>query len=95
MEPEKLALVLAGILAPFVSQIIKWLVGQVGGELKDRVALWATFGLSVVLAAIVLTATGALNLSGGDPTTIVSALLEAAGLVFGVATLIYKSWKPA
>lgn len=82
MSAEALAVFLAGIVAPFVVEFLK------RGNLTGRIALWLAFGTSVVLAFMALLVTGGFDVGAimADPTQLVGAV----GIVFSLATLVYK-----
>jgi uncharacterized Tic20 family protein len=79
-------LVIAGLVAPFVIQIIK----TVFGDLEGKEALWATFGVSVVFAVAAGLLSGYLIAPAGDQVAVTSSVLTQFGTVLGLATAIYK-----
>jgi predicted membrane-bound mannosyltransferase len=78
---QQLALTLAGIVAPFIVQLIRKYFGV--HALKDWVAQAIVLVVSVVLAVIAGLITGELETA--------TDVISAAGQVFAVATLVYKS----
>ena len=88
MTAEQLALFVASLVAPFLIQYLKkWF-----GNLEAVNALWVAFGTSVVLGGLALFLTGGLGLACdlSDPLHCVAGAIEAVGVVFGLATVIYK-----
>ena len=91
---EALALLIAGLVAPYLTQ---WLKGLFGG-IEAKPALWLSFGISVVIAALALIVTGQLGWTAppGEPVESISWFVQFAGAVFALATLVYKTIiKPA
>jgi len=90
MTAETVGLFFAGLIAPI---LIQWLKK---GKLEGRTALYLSFGVSVVLAVVCMLLTGELPAVGsaGDPAALIASVLEAAGVVFALATLLYKTIKP-
>ena len=86
---EALALLLAGFVAPYLAQVLKRLFGDV----EAMPALWLSFVVSVLLAAVAMLITGALGWSMPplDPIGLVSWVFELGLMVFGLATLVYKN----
>jgi len=86
---EALALLLVGIVAPYLSQVLKAIFGDVNG----LPALWLSFAVSTVLAIVALLVTGELGWSAPplDPPSLFSWFVELALAVYGLATVIYKS----
>ena len=80
MDAQTLALFIAGILAPYITELLK------RGQVEGKKALWLAFVVSVVLAIGALLVTGGLSVS--DPTQFAGA----AGAVFSLATIIYKQF---
>ncbi len=78
---QQLALTLAGVVTPFIVQFLRKYLGE--AALKDWVAQLVVLGVSLVLAIGAGISTGEL----GDVTDV----LTAAGTVFAVATVVYKS----
>ena len=88
MTAEQLALFVAGLIAPFLTQLLKkWF-----GDLEAKPALWVSFGASAALAAVALFLTGGFKIACdlGNPLTCITGIVEAIGVVFGLATVIYK-----
>ena len=91
---EALALLIAGLVAPYLTQ---WLKRLFGG-LEAKPALWLSFGVSVVIATLALIVTGQLGWTAppGEPVEVISWFAQFAGAVFALATLVYKTFiKPA
>ena len=82
MGAQAFAVFVAGLVAPFVIQVIKNYFGQ-----NDKGALWLAFGVSVVIAVVALLVTGELP-SVADPTQLGAAI----GVVFSIATVVYKQF---
>jgi len=87
---EALALLIAGLVAPYLTQWLKKLFGS----LEARPALWLAFGVSAVVAVIALLVTGELGwtLPPGEPIQAVVWFLEHTGIVFALATLVYHQF---
>lgn len=81
IKMEQLALTCAGAVTPFIVQFIRKYLGDVA--LKDWVAQLIVFGVSLVLAIGAGAFTGEL----GNATDVITA----AGAVFAVSTVVYKS----
>lgn len=79
-------LVIAGLIAPFVTQLIK----SIFGNLEGKEALWATFAVAFVFALLAYLVSGGLAVPGGEPVEVVSSILTQFGTVLGLATAIYK-----
>lgn len=87
MNVQEVALLVAGIVVPFLAMAKKWL------NLEGKPALWFTFGVSAVVAFIAAALTGALPKAGlGDPAAFLAVWLEFAAAAFGIATLVYKQF---
>jgi len=89
MTGQALALFIVGLAAPFIIQQLKKLFGG----LEDWRALWVAFGVSFALAALCQLGTGelAINCVAGDPAGCTASVLEAGLVVFGLATVVYKT----
>ena len=88
MTAEQLALFVAGLIAPFLAQLLKkWF-----GGIEAKAALWVAFGASAVLAALAMLLTGGLAFACdlSNPLGCIAGVLESVGVVFGLATVIYK-----
>ncbi len=87
---EALALILAGFVAPYLAQLLKRLFGDV----EAMAALWLSFAVSVVLAGVAMLITGRLGWSAPptDPVGLLTWIFELGLAVFGLATMIYKTW---
>lgn len=85
MEAEAtiVALAVAGVVTPWVTEIIKKFIGDPSG----KKALTVSIIISFLIAGGVLFYQGALNFS--DPT----AIFASAGLVLGVASAVYQYFK--
>lgn len=90
MTAQTLALFIAGVIAPILTQWLK------RGKIEGRAALYLTFGVSTLLAVVCMLVTGELPSLGsvGDPILLITSILEAAGVVFALATLLYKTFRP-
>lgn len=87
MTAEQLALFVGGLIAPFLIQYLKkWF-----GDVEAKAALWVALGVSAALAAACQLLTGgfAVDCTTG-PVGCIAGILEAIGVVFGLATVIYK-----
>jgi len=85
---KALALLFAGLIAPYLTQWLK----KVFGDVEALPALWIAFGVSVALSAICLLVTGELGWTAppSEPIAAVTWFFEFAGTVFALATLVYK-----
>lgn len=87
MSAEALALFIAGIVSPFLAQLVKEVLG-----LEGKVAAWAAFIVSMVIAILAMVLSGGFSgISLDDPATAAGALVTKIGVVFTIATLVYKS----
>ncbi|CAK0747765.1 membrane hypothetical protein [Gammaproteobacteria bacterium] len=78
----------AGMLAPFMVQLLKGGLGLSGGP-----AVVLTFVVAYVLGLVVALVTGAkLPSWNGDPVAFCTELAQVAGIAFALATVIYESW---
>lgn len=85
MNPVDAGLVLGGLIAPFVINILK----QPGWSRTMK--LWLSMGVSVVLGILALYATGGLTLAPWDnPVEFLTAVLASGSEVLGIATVVYK-----
>jgi hypothetical protein len=83
---ETIVSVLLGPLAYYIVQGIKQRTG-----IQGIAALWTTFGVSVVLAAVtVFTVEGVDGFDLSDPIAFATRLLSLIGTTFTVATMIYR-----
>ena len=89
MNAEAFALVLAGLVAPWLVKV----VNQMGW--KGPRALWLALGVSVGLALVALLATGGLQLelAWADPIAFAGALGQAAALVWGLGQVVFQALK--
>jgi small-conductance mechanosensitive channel len=78
---QQLALALAGVVAPFLIQLLRKYLGE--HALKDWVAQAIVLAVSIVLALFAGLGTGELS----DAKDV----LGAVSMVFAVATVVYKS----
>ena len=87
MSAEAIALLIAGLIAPWLAQAIKdWL------KLSGGAAAWLAFVVSVVVALVAVVVTGGLAaVPWADPPAAVVALAGICGAVFAIATLVYQS----
>ena len=83
-----LALVIAGAIAPYLTQVLKKLFG----DLEALPALWMSFAVAVLVSFIALTVTGELGWTAppSEPIAAATWFLQFVGSVFGMATLVYK-----
>jgi len=88
VSAEQIALLLAGIVAPFVINVIKNWLGWSG-----KPALWLSFGCAVVVAVVAMLVAGQFQpIEWGNPLVAIEAVIKAAGVVFALATLVYKQF---
>lgn len=82
MNAQTIALFVAGLIAPYIANLVK----------TDRItgawAAWLALLVSVVCALVALLVTGGLSDALTDP----GKLVEKAGAVFALSTLVYHSW---
>lgn len=85
---EGLALMIAGFIAPYLTQVLKRLFG----DLESMPALWLSFVVAVVISLVALVITGELGWTTppSEPVAFVTWFLQFVGGVFGIATLVYK-----
>jgi hypothetical protein len=82
------------LFGPVAVAVTSWLKKFLG--LSGIAALWLTMAVSVVLGFLAALATGQLSLSNpGDPVGFIETLLKDAGVVFAVATVLYRHVKEA
>lgn len=81
MSAETLAIVLGGLVAMFLVQLFK----RIG--IADRIALWVTYVVSVVLAALIWL------LKGGSLEP--DALVVAGGAIMGYSQIIWRQFVKA
>ena len=86
---ESVLLVLAGILAPFVTQVVKKLFNNP----EDMNAIWVLYGVSFILAALAWLASGKMGTFTGDPINDVAVAGNAIAGAAGWATLVYNLFK--
>ena len=87
MGAEALALLIAGLIAPWVIQAIKGWLGLSGAP-----AAWLTLVVSVVIAVVAVVVTGGLSaIPWSDPVAAVQALGVIGGVVFTIASMVYKT----
>ena len=87
---EGLALLIAGLIAPYLTQLLKkWF-----GGLEARPALWLAFGVSILVSVLALLATGALGWTAPptEPVAAIGWFAKMAGSVFALATLVYHQF---
>ena len=85
LSPENLVVI--GLVASVVTQALRLLANHYGYKAPREVASVALFVISVALAVAFF---GLPQISGGDPSVLAGALLQAAAAVFGSAALIYN-----
>jgi cell shape-determining protein MreD len=86
---EQFEIIVSMLLGPLAYYLVQEIKKRTG--IQGIAALWATFGVSAVLAAVTVFAvegTGGFHLS--DPIAFVTRLLSLMGTVFMVATMIYR-----
>ena len=84
-------LALAGVFLGLVISLIKTLYSTATGKpLEGAGAYWLTFGLSFVMAAVILYFTDALGTAPSDPLAFAEWLALAYTLVAGAAGTIYR-----
>jgi hypothetical protein len=85
---EQIALLLAGIVAPFLINVIKNWLGWSG-----KPALWLSLACSVVIAVVAMLIAGQFQPSDwSNPLLAADAILKACAIIFALATLIYKQF---
>ena len=85
-----LAMLIAGLVAPY---LIQWLKKLFGG-LEARPALWLAFAAAVLLSALSLLVTGEMGWTppAGEPVQAMTWFLEHVGVVFALATIVYHQF---
>jgi len=83
MEAQGIAVLIAGVLAPLLVQLVRKLAGPVTSN--DLVAQAVSLLISILLAAAALALTGELAADG--------TLLGAFTAVFTISTVIYKQFQ--
>jgi drug/metabolite transporter (DMT)-like permease len=86
---ENVLLVLAGIAAPFVTQLVKKLFNNP----EEMGAVWTLYGVSFILAALAWLASGKMGTFTGDPINDVAVAGNAIAGAAGWATLVYNLFK--
>ena len=88
---EELLLALAGLIVPFLIQLVKavhkWLADE---QMTSGTALSWTFALCLVVAAVAKVLGGELFIPPGGLAVALPELLAQFGVVIGLATTIYK-----
>jgi hypothetical protein len=87
---ESVLLVLAGITAPFITQLVKKLFNN---NPEDMGAIWVLYGVSFILAALAWLASGKMGTFTGDPINDVAVAGNAIAGAAGWATLVYNLFK--
>lgn len=82
MSAKTIALVVGGIVAMFLVQVLKTLP-----RIQDRVSLWVAYIVSLVVALFVYL------ISGGPPTP--DGLVTAGGAIMGYSTIVYRQFLKA
>lgn len=85
-----LAMMIAGIVTPYLTQ---WLKKLFGG-LEAKSALWVAFGVSVGVSVAALLFTGGMGWTPplDEPVQTVTWFVEHVGVVFALATLVYHQF---
>ena len=86
-------LILVGIVAPFVIQVIKAIYNQVkGAPMSDAAALNTTYVVAIIAAAVGKWLAGDTFIPpGGDLSIVIPTLLGEIGIVLAAATVVFKS----
>jgi len=80
-------IILIGMLASVLSQVVKYLAAKSDKVMSRPMLTVVVFAISVALGAFWMTPVVA---TSGDPLAVTKSILEAASMVFGFATLIYN-----
>ena len=92
MSDEAL-LVIAGILAPFVVQLVKEIQRRLyGTDLGPQASLGWTYAVCLVLAVVAKVSSGEVFLPAGGLDVVAGDVLTQLGIVLGLATFFYKSF---
>ena len=85
-------LILVGLVAPFVIQVIKAIYKQLKGvPMSDGAALNTTYVVAIVAAAIGKWLAGDTFIPpGGDLSVVIPTLLGEIGIVLAAATVVFK-----
>jgi len=85
-------LLLVGIIAPFVIQLVKTIYDKVNGApMSDKAALNTTYVLAIVAAGVGKLLSGEAVVPQGNFVDVAPILLGQVTLVLGSATAIYKT----
>ena len=95
---DEMLLLLAGVLAPFIVQLvkeIKFRLNESGlspqAPLSSQAALGWTYGVCLVLAVLSKVALGEVLIPAGDLPIVLQAVLTQLSVVLGLATFVYKT----
>lgn len=87
---QELWLIIAGVVAPFVIELIKQAhTLMFGGELSSKAALTWTFILSIIFAVAIHFTSGA-EIPVGGIEVVAPWVVAQLGIVMGIATTVYK-----
>ena len=86
---EMLALFVAGLIAPYLTQFVKKLFGDHGGV----PAVWLSFGVAMAISAVALILTGGLGwiTPPTEPTAAFEWFAKYVGVIYALSTLVYKN----
>lgn len=86
---ELLALFVAGLIAPYLTQLLKILFGNTEGTR----ALWLSFGVAILISAVALLLTGEMGwvTPPTEPTLAFAWFAKYVGVVYALSTLVYKN----
>lgn len=89
MTAEMFALFVAGVVAPYLTQVLK----KFFGDTEGITALWLSFGVSVGISVAALVLTGELGWVSmpANPTAAIGWFVKYAGVIYALSTLIYKN----
>lgn len=89
---DEALLLLAGLLAPFIVQLVKEIQYRINGtDLHPQAALGWTYAVCLVLAVVAKVASGELIVPMGDLATVLPEVLMQLSVVLGLATFVYKT----
>jgi len=95
---DEMLLLLAGVLAPFIVQLVKEIRFRLYKAdlypfvpLSSQAALGWTYGVCLVLAVLSKIALGEVLVPAGDLPTVLQSVLMQLSVVLGLATFVYKT----
>jgi len=84
---EQLAILIIGIIAPFLIGILK------RAGICGALAAWVSFVVCAIMAGVLVLANGSPGVSLADPVAFLEALGPVLASVFALATLMYRTFQ--